>query len=167
MRILGADPGIANFGLALVEFVDDDVNLVAGQHVSTEAGADYFERMDYIYKRVGKIAWMADAYATEDCSAWGNQGMVIKWVFAAQVRADSAAYEIDMPRARMRESRWKKTLGLKRTCTKRDIEDYVRSVARVAPLVDRLPDSKRNHVMDAAAIAIAAHELRLFDDARD
>lgn len=162
MKILGADPGLANFGVALVEFVDDDINVVAGHHITTEAGTIQSERLGYIQGRVGKLLWPADAMAMEDCSAWGA-GTMIKWVFAAQQRAEAVAWDAGIPCELMRESKWKQVLGLPRTCSKGDTEERVRACARVSGMIDRQPDAKRNHIMDAAAIAIAAFRLNLFE----
>lgn len=162
MRILGADPGLANFGVAVVEFVEDDINVIAGAHIATEARGIPGERLDYIQGRFGKLAWGVDAIAIEDCSAW-KAGTMIKWVFAAQQRAEAVAFEHSTPIESMRESKWKQILSLSRTCSKQEIEERVRTVARVAATIDRLPDTRRNHVMDAAAIAIAAHRVNLFE----
>lgn len=166
MTIISVDPGIAHFGLAVLERKNPTAPWVAvvAETISTSARVGLASRLEYIWRRVDElvqinvtafdgIAMEAQARAQAGHQKRGTtnyDALAVREV-VGMLRGMALCHGI--PLVEVEPAAWKGCLGLKATADKKQVQRAVRALVRGCP--QRMSE----HASDAVGIGIGGARL--------
>ncbi len=157
MRVLGIDPGLAIVGHAVVEEIGSSLRLIEAGVIRTSAKRSTPERLQKIYRELGKIvaAYEPDAAGVEELFFSRN---VTTAISVGQARGVTllALADVDLPIAEYSPPQVKEAVTGHGNVGKRQVQEMVRMLLK-------LPEAPRpDDAADAVAVAICyLHRARL------
>lgn len=149
MKILGIDPGMAIVGYGLIEYNDDNLELLTSGSVQTDKSKDDSKRLLEIFNDLSEIVqkYKPDCASVENLFFFKNQKTVIPVAEARGVIL-TVLEKYDIPTFSYTPMEVKQVLTGYGRADKKEVEQMV----KIALQADELP--KLDDTVDAIAIAI-------------